>query len=880
MPSVRTFPGIAFRVETPTTVDLPRMDIAAFVGFAQRGPLHLPVVVESYPDFVNLFGGLYPLAWDGEQRLWQTACLAPAVKAFFVQGGRRCWVVRVAGKAATTTGFPLGGLLQTMPLGGYSGVEALARCPGSWADNLQTRVDPLFTPLDFVSGAVQPGAALTLSVQTQGNVPLQAGEMLQIDVGDRRHRAYGIIPPLPPSARRGTATFPLSQVRWFHRLLPSQLPLAGNLHTVAPTATASTFGRLTLLSSAIEASLDEAFVTRATLALTLIDFWWRWYREIQNTQPLGAEVLDLWFLSLAYHLISGTPAVLPGDWLRLETESLSLWLLVETVTRTWELTVQVWAAGADPAVVPQPVSRVQQVRLALQVRPAEALQDDQPLTLANLAGAAPHPRFVGNLPDDAELFALTWGAPPTQMRSPTPVLWQSLKAPRFPLSLKLDATTMVIPLGLDTPLPWRSGSVPAGNALERDGLVPPTQDAVALTGKDWADFLPTLFLDPVLRFTEQRSLLTEVSDRFYLQNQSLQGMHALFPLEEVSLFALPDAAHSGWFLTTLDIIPPAPEPSPPKLPDPCATNSPFTPCVSLPNSPSNKTQPSPAVTPSLQWQLLPSHAYDAAGLLEIQLAAARLAAARSDWIAVLGLPKHYRPPNVQTHQRQLLEAVRREGDTTDSYLTMYHPWLIRREETGELLHTHPVGPMLGVMAARSLQRGAWVAPANEPLAEILGTLPKLATTDEQLLYSAGINPIRQLPQGFVAWGNFTQSVDPDLEDLNVRRLLILLRRLALQEGQSLVFSPHDDALERRVQQQFEQVLTRLFNQGAFAGRVPAEAYQVVVDRTLNPRNQIEQGRLMVELRVAPAQPMTFITVRLIQQDSDSLTVQEVRTNGG
>ncbi len=844
MPAVRTFPGIAFRVETPAAVALPRMDIAAFVGFAQRGPLHLPVAIESYPDFVNLFGGLYPLGWDSEQERWQTACLAPAVKAFFAQGGRRCWVVRVASAAAATTGFPMGGLLKTLPLGGYSGVEALARCPGKWADSLQTRVDPLFTPLEFVPGEVQPGAALTLSVQTQGNVPLQAGEVLQIDVGDRRHRAFGAIPVLPPSAQRGTVTFTLTQVHWFYRLLPSQLPPTGAVQTVAPTVIASTTGNLEATPTFVEGSPSEAPVTRATLTLN---------------DELRA---------------------MPGDWLRMETEVLSLWLLVEAVTRPQELSVQVWAAGADSAAAPQPLSRVQQVRLVLQVRPAEALQDDQPLTLENLAGAAPHPRFVGSLPDDAELFAPTWGVPPTQGRSPTPTLWQSVKAPRFPLSLTLDANTMVIPLGLETPLPWRSGQVPAGNALERDGLVPPSQDPVALTEKDWADFLPTLFLDPVLRFTGQRSLLTEVSDRLYLQNQSLKGIHALFPLEEVSLFALPDAAHPGWFLTTPDIIPPAPEPSPPELPDPCAKTSPFTPCAPLPDPLGNLPLPPTAAAPSVQWQLLPSRDYNAAGLLEIQLAAARLAAARSDWIAVLGLPKHYRLPEVQTHQRQLLEAVRREGDTTDSYLAMYHPWLIRQEETGELIHTHPAGAMLGVMAARSLQRGAWVAPANEPLAEILATLPKLATTDEQQLYSAGINPIRQLPQGFVAWGNFTQSVDPDLEDLNVRRLLILLRRLALREGQSLVFAPHDAALRRRVQQQFEQVLTRLFNQGAFAGKVPAEAYQVVVDRTLNTRNQIEQGRLMVELRVAPAQPMTFITVRLIQQDNDALGVQEVRTNGG
>jgi phage tail sheath protein FI len=163
---------------------------------------------------------------------------------------------------------------------------------------------------------------------------------------------------------------------------------------------------------------------------------------------------------------------------------------------------------------------------------------------------------------------------------------------------------------------------------------------------------------------------------------------------------------------------------------------------------------------------------------------------------------------------------------------------------------------------------------------VLATVPVLSTTVEQALYAAGINPLRQLPQGFVAWGSFTQSRSADLEDLNVRRLLILLRRLALREGQTYVFAAHDAALRRRIQQQFEQVLARLFDLGAFAGAVPTEAYQVVIDNTLNTQTNVEQGRLIVELRVAPAQPMTFITVRLVQSETDPLTVQEVRTHGG
>src|SRR5436190_1978503 len=75
-------------------------DQAAFVGFAAAGPLHVPVPVEDPAAFADLFGADAPLAWDAGRGEVQAAHLAPAVRAFFRQGGRRCWVVRTSGPAA------------------------------------------------------------------------------------------------------------------------------------------------------------------------------------------------------------------------------------------------------------------------------------------------------------------------------------------------------------------------------------------------------------------------------------------------------------------------------------------------------------------------------------------------------------------------------------------------------------------------------------------------------------------------------------------------------------------------------------------------------------------------------------------------------------
>lgn len=862
MPTLRPFPGIAFRAETPTAVSLPRMDIAALVGFAPRGPIHLPVAVESYPDFVNVFGGLYPLAWDAEQGLRQTACLAPAVKAFFAQGGRRCWVVRVASEAqAEVNRFPLAGLLQTGG-GPYSVVSAEARSPGSWSDRLQIKAELLLNPIAFEAKLLQPGTTFSLTLLPLRNQALQAGDVLQLEFSDRRYRAYGVLRQTALSTGPGAIAFHPQDMHWF---MAVQQPTVGLVERPRGA-------RMAILA---RVSPLNALNTEWELTQNFGPFINLWF--FLQDQGLSLPVLTV-LLAIAFQRPQ------PGDWLSLtQGPDRRIWLMVSRVEARRIILQAAWIEGYGPAVE-LTVANVQRVQIALQARePAEA-----DYRLENLACAAPHPRFIGHLPSDQRLFEAqlqsTLSRSSAQSSVPAETLGAEATLPRFPLALDLPDSAVVLPLGLRPGLPSQGALPTAALPLVRDGLVPATSDGQALDGLDWSAFWPTIFLDPVLRRTGPRSLLNEASDRLYLQNQPLLGIHALLPLEEVSILALPDAAQAGWYLTTPAVVVPEDSSSAPEPPDPCAKTSPFAPCPEASQDAGgtgdqdNSSEPS--ATPATQWQLLPGAAYAEGGLLEVQRATAHFAAARGDWMALLDLPKHYRLPEVQTYQRQLLADLRRDDDVTDSYIALYHPWLISRDDTGALIHTSPAGAMAGVMADRAWRRGAWVAPANEVMPNVLATVPALSIAAERALYAAGINPLRQLPQGFVAWGSFTQSRSADLEDLNVRRLLILLRRLALREGQTYVFAAHDAALRRRIQQQFEQVLARLFDLGAFAGAVPTEAYQVGIDSTLNTQANVEQGRLIVELRVAPAQPMTFITVRLVQSETDPLTVQEVRTYGG
>lgn len=83
----------------------------AFVGRTLRGPINAPVVVRSFTDFQQIFGGL-----------WQPSPLSYAVEHFFEQGGRQAVIVRIANGALPVT--------LTLPCGSEA-LKLEARAPGT-----------------------------------------------------------------------------------------------------------------------------------------------------------------------------------------------------------------------------------------------------------------------------------------------------------------------------------------------------------------------------------------------------------------------------------------------------------------------------------------------------------------------------------------------------------------------------------------------------------------------------------------------------------------------------------------------------------------------------------------------------------------------------
>jgi phage tail sheath protein FI len=274
-----------------------------------------------------------------------------------------------------------------------------------------------------------------------------------------------------------------------------------------------------------------------------------------------------------------------------------------------------------------------------------------------------------------------------------------------------------------------------------------------------------------------------------------------------------------------------------------------------------------------QWITLDDNEYSPDTLLGVHRALMRMAAARGDCFAVLGVSEHYRAADAIAHVRLLKEPAE---SRTFSFAAVYYPWGLVRERPGatDLSRVTPDGIAVGLIAKRALTRGAWIAPANEPLPNVLTLTPAVSVDEQVALLDARVNTIVQQPRGCVPIDASTLSDDEQLAPINVRRLLSLLRRLALREGATYVFEPNGDAFRRGVQRGFEGWLTRMFERGAFAGATASSAFRVTTDESVNTPQSVDAGRFIVELRVAPSRPMTFLTVRLVQT-SDRTAVAEV-----
>ncbi len=130
MPVTPTFPGVYIEEVSSGVHPITGVatSITAFVGYAARGPVNEPTTVQSFPEFIRVFGGL-----------WEKSTMSYAVQQFFLNGGHDALIVRTAhlsggGTLATKGTVTVGG-------GAAKNLVVTAASEGAWSGQLRVRID-------------------------------------------------------------------------------------------------------------------------------------------------------------------------------------------------------------------------------------------------------------------------------------------------------------------------------------------------------------------------------------------------------------------------------------------------------------------------------------------------------------------------------------------------------------------------------------------------------------------------------------------------------------------------------------------------------------------------------------------------------------------
>jgi phage tail sheath protein FI len=189
----------------------------------------------------------------------------------------------------------------------------------------------------------------------------------------------------------------------------------------------------------------------------------------------------------------------------------------------------------------------------------------------------------------------------------------------------------------------------------------------------------------------------------------------------------------------------------------------------------------------------------------------------------------------------------------------------------------PHGHLAGIYARVDLQRGVHKAPANEIVLGIVtsdmsGSREPLSHTlskaEHDILNPRGVNVIRDFRSNnrdIRVWGARTMSSDSTWKYVNVRRLFIFLEQSIGRGTQWAVFEPNSEPTWLAIRQSVTNFLRTVWRNGALTGATQDEAFFVRCDRSSMTQDDLDNGRLICLIGVAPVRPAEFVIFRILQK---------------
>jgi len=243
----------------------------------------------------------------------------------------------------------------------------------------------------------------------------------------------------------------------------------------------------------------------------------------------------------------------------------------------------------------------------------------------------------------------------------------------------------------------------------------------------------------------------------------------------------------------------------------------------------------------------------------------QICTARADCMAIIDPPENLNPQEVvDWHNGQGVWAGQHAAFNS-SYAALYWPWVkIYDSYNRQYVFTPPSGHALAVYAYNDRVGEAWYAPAGLNRGKVISGVDieyDPTVGEQELMYGDGnaVNMIERFTKdGLVIWGQRTlQRIPTALDRVNVRRLLLYLRKVISTAVRALVFEPNDEVTWRRFGH-----LTVPFLQEVTERRGLYD-FRVKCDETTNTPTVIDRNELHAQIFLKPVKAAEFIQVDLV-----------------
>ena len=247
---------------------------------------------------------------------------------------------------------------------------------------------------------------------------------------------------------------------------------------------------------------------------------------------------------------------------------------------------------------------------------------------------------------------------------------------------------------------------------------------------------------------------------------------------------------------------------------------------------------------------------------------------RGDALAVIDLPDSFRPREDSSELNRLntpstittLVNGLRSRNLNSSYGCAYYPWVRARDTiNGQFLWLPPSVAAIGTFSSSQRRTQVWFAPAGfnrGGLTEGSAGIPvvdvahQLRRQDRDDLYSANINPIAKFPaEGIVIFGQKTLQVTPSaLDRINVRRLMIFVKKRISQIAAGLLFDPNVKTTWARFTSQVNPFLADVKTNFGLSD------YRVILDDTTTTPDLVDRNILYAKIFLKPTRAIEFIAI--------------------